>query len=499
MTGAGTPTAVRRYVQRPLGTSILLLALVSTLWGLARRDSLRQEADYARGFAVDVRVAASYDGGELVPVRYRHPLTGVTEADVARWSIDPPDPGSTVRALADRNDPGDLLLAGDDYPLTTLAELGLGLTVALVPVATTLLRRRAVGRLRGLMASDRPTLALQASISGTWPGGRRARLHLYPADARSGARPLCSIPLLTSHGLPAGGAFAVEAKGSPRPLGRVAVRHGDDVLWPRGRASSRTAPEPMPVPIGVPAFAPEDARPAVLVGSWLRYAARGLLAAGAALVIVGVTAAVTLVHWRRAVDLERHGVEVVAEITEAEVDAYTLGVTYTLPDETTSRDGRAAVELPEEWDVGDRYPAVVDPDAPGRLRLLTEPYDPRAPIIWSTLPAAVALPWVGWSIRRWRSQRRAAAGPWIAADAWIVGQRSSPTYGAVVEVAVARPGTTVPSCLVRLPADRWRHVASWVRGRLDLSEMTAVGDPLVVRAGSEAFATVRAARTPRWT
>jgi hypothetical protein len=500
VTAAGTPAEVRRFVRRPLDYAFLLLVLVCTLWGLARRDSLREDDDYARGFSVAVRVAPSYDGSDLVPVAYRHPLTGMTRTEIGLWSADPPEPGSAVPALADRNDPRDVLLVGDDYPVTTLAELGLGVGLALTPVVTVVLRRSAVRQLGRLMASDRPTYSLLGSISGAWPDGRRARLQLYPADARPGIPPLCSIPLLTSYGLPAGGAFPVEAKGSPRPLGRVAVRHGADVLWPRGRASSRTASEPMPAPIGVPTpFLPTDARPAVFVGSWLRYAGRGLAVAAGALGLVAVSTGITLVHWAQARDLERHGVEVIAEVIEADAGAYTLGVAYSLPNVPARREGRAAVDFPEDWDVGDRYPAVVDPDAPGRLRLLTEPYDPLAPLVWSALPAAVVVPWIVWSARRWRRQKQAAGGPWATAESWVIGNRTSPTYGRVLELAVARPGSTEPSCLIRVPPGAWIDGRQWVHGRLDVSDMTAVGDPLVVRAGDCVYAAVRAARTPRRT
>jgi hypothetical protein len=57
----------------------------------------------------------------------------------------------------------------------------------------------------------------------------------------------------------------------------------------------------------------------------------------------------------------------------------------------------APVDYPDDYEPGQKYPAVVHED--GRLvRLLAEPYDALEPIMWAAVPTAVML-W--WALRRW--------------------------------------------------------------------------------------------------
>jgi formylglycine-generating enzyme required for sulfatase activity len=51
---------------------------------------------------------------------------------------------------------------------------------------------------------------------------------------------------------------------------------------------------------------------------------------------------------------------------------------------------------PDDYDPGQKYPAVVRADG-GRVRLLAEPYDSVEPILWAAIPTAVLL-W--WALRR---------------------------------------------------------------------------------------------------
>ena len=500
MTPARVSATVRRHTWRPVWYSVLLLAVTLLLWGSARHDGHRQQDVYADGFAVEVHVADSYDGGDLVPVSYVHPLTGRTETEVWLWRADGPEAGSDVGARVDRFDPHDVLLDTDEYPVTSVADLLLGVLLSLIPAATVGLRMFAVRRLRRLASGNGPSFAMLAAISGTWPFGRRARLHLFPLDARPGTAPLCSVPLLVSVGLPAGSAFPVEVKGSPRPLGRVIVRHGNDVLWPRVRGASLTSTVRRPALLAEPPpFPPADGAVAPPATSWIRRAAVAGAAGAGALALLVAVAAVTLVHWSQARRLEQHGVEVVAEVIEADSGGYALGVEYSLPGEDTVREGRAAVDFPEDWDLGDRYPAVVDPDSPELLRLRTVPYDPMEPVIWAALPLAAVLGFAIWLAHRSGRQRRAASGAWVNADARVLGYGTSPTYGRVVELAISRPGAAHPSSVVRVPPHPSLDWPGWIRQPVAVTQMTLVGDPLVLGYAGVVHPCVREARTPRWT
>ena len=56
----------------------------------------------------------------------------------------------------------------------------------------------------------------------------------------------------------------------------------------------------------------------------------------------------------------------------------------------------APVDYPDDYDPGQKYPAVVRKDG-DLVRLLAEPYDALEPILWAAIPTAVIL-W--WALRR---------------------------------------------------------------------------------------------------
>jgi hypothetical protein len=56
----------------------------------------------------------------------------------------------------------------------------------------------------------------------------------------------------------------------------------------------------------------------------------------------------------------------------------------------------APVDYPDDYDPGQKYPAVVREDE-DLVRLLAEPYDALEPILWAAIPTAVIL-W--WALRR---------------------------------------------------------------------------------------------------
>src|SRR5262249_46901170 len=131
---------------------------------------------------------------------------------------------------------------------------------------------------------------------------RRWRMFLYPLDAKAGADPVCAVELMWLPARPSG-AFRVEVKGQPRPFGLVAIRTGDEVWWPRGRALSSRATFPRPVPVSAmppPVANPPGnlTEPPSLLVSWL-------LRAAVIVLLAGVLAMVNLQQWNAEQKMER--------------------------------------------------------------------------------------------------------------------------------------------------------------------------------------------------
>jgi hypothetical protein len=54
----------------------------------------------------------------------------------------------------------------------------------------------------------------------------------------------------------------------------------------------------------------------------------------------------------------------------------------------------APVDYPDDFDPGQKYPAVTS-DGGRLVRLLAEPYDALEPILWAAVPTAIVLWWAG--------------------------------------------------------------------------------------------------------
>jgi hypothetical protein len=389
-----------------------------TVW-LDARGAAHDRRRLARALAVEAQVEPGRQG-RTVPVRYHNPVTDqALDIRIDVWDIARlPEPGERVPLEVDPADPEHAVLAGDRRPAT--AYVWWYVPLLAVPTLVAVLRQAGLRRAEALVAREADSFAMLGAVTPPGRLGRRSELHLYAADAAPGAAPLCSVALAATAGTPIGGpAFPVEVKGSPRPLGRVVARAGGRVLWPAGRALlAATAPHPAAVldrfdPVLDPALDAADADTDGAMGlplvPWWR-AVGFELAALAALTLAATTVtAVTVARWGAALDLQRHGTAVVAEVVDG--GTTTVGVAFEL--DGRAHAARAPVDDPGRYDLGRRYPARVDPADPGRVRLEAEPYDPVEPVVWGWLPAVATGAAV--ARRRWawrRARRVAAAGPW---------------------------------------------------------------------------------------
>ena len=242
------------------------------------------------------------------------------------------------------------------------------------------------GRQRHLAADESTAFSMLATIHH----GRLSivpRLSLYALDSGVGDRPVCTVRLadIRVDG-PKDACFPVDVKGIPRPTGLVVARCGDAVLWPRGRAlvaARHRRPERVTAP------AVHEARSVRQFLAWLAVCGLcGLL----------VTATVTIVSLHGARVTERwvaDGRRVVATIVGRNEQSVNVDV-GDADGPGAARLMAAPVDYPDDYDPGQKYPAVVRED--GRLvRLLAEPYDALEPILWAAVPTAVVL-W--WALRR---------------------------------------------------------------------------------------------------
>jgi hypothetical protein len=170
----------------------------------------------------------------VIDVTFDDPDTGATvhAAIFARSDVEPTADGRLAVEVS-RTDPTKVRLANEMR--TYLDDIGFYLAPLALPLLAWALRRRHVERTERLMRSGAPSFAMLAAVEPPGLLRRGWRLHLYPVNADADADPVCTVELVW---LPirARGAFPVEVKGEPRPFGLVAVRSGDDVFWPRGRA-----------------------------------------------------------------------------------------------------------------------------------------------------------------------------------------------------------------------------------------------------------------------
>lgn len=351
MKGADRPTAVRRWLRRPLWWGAIAVALVGGLF-FADVDAARSdERTFDQSYRVTGRVLPGWNGARDLDVAYRHPLSGVeVRASTYVWSMRllPTRVGPVLLDVS-RTNPTDVMVAGDRFPATV--NLPGYAPLLLLPFLVWLLRCWTAWKTERLMASDIVAYAMTASAQSPGILGRRWRLHLYPLDAGPSAHSVCSIPLIAP--LTTFGSIDVTVKGSPRPYGRVVARDSNGmVLWPSGRALRYQ---------GRPAAA--IARVAPMSPSRV---ARWLLVAGIALFIAGM------------VDLS-----VGADSDEVREMART--VTATITASRLRPDGRADLQITYEWDGISHTGTVLEIEPPAVGNPLIVQVDPESPDrVWST-------------------------------------------------------------------------------------------------------------------
>lgn len=213
------------------------------------------------------------------------------------------------------------------------------------------------------------------------------RLSLYPLDSDAGERPVCTIRLadIRVDG-PQDACFPVDVKGIPRPTGLVVVRCDDAVLWPRGRALV-AARHRRPGRVTEPVI--REARNVRQFLAWLAVCGVCGLVVTATVTIVCVRGARVTERW---VADGRRAVATIVGRNEQSVNVDVVAADGSGPVRLMA----APVDYPDDYELGQKYPAVVHAD--GRLvRLLAEPYDALEPIMWAAVPTAVML-W--WALRR---------------------------------------------------------------------------------------------------
>ncbi len=199
----------------------------------------------------------------------------------------------------------------------------------------------------------------------------------------------------------------VDVKGFPRSGGRVVVRHGDTVLWPRGRAllavryrwpiqldtattnanadrrANAAANWPAPEPRS-PITVPPMRRMMVQARSSLR--GRILLAAtGIGMVSTIAITTVTALNGRAVDEWTDNGVDAVATVAARPDDNSQLAVDVRVVGASNTKPMMAPVADPESYETGNAYPAVLN-ERGTEVRLRTEPYDRWTPRLWFLLP-----------------------------------------------------------------------------------------------------------------
>ena len=312
--------------------------------------------------------------------RYRNELVGQVVADLDAGGA---DEGDAVDVAYDLDDPYHIERL-DRRPRRDLRPLVIA--GALLVAAGSLAAAQWSARRQRRLAADESTAfsmlaAIHHSRLSVVP-----RLSLYALDSVAGERPVCTIRLadIRVDG-PGDACFLVEVKGIPRPTGLVVVRCGEEVLWPRGRALV-AARHPRPERVTTAAI--REARSVRQFLAWLAVCGVcGLL----------VTATVTVVSVRGARVTERwvaDGRRAVATIVGRNEQSVNVNVIDA--DGSGLRLMAAPVDYPDDYDPGQKYPAVVRKDG-DLVRLLAEPYDALEPILWAAIPTAVIL-W--WALRR---------------------------------------------------------------------------------------------------
>ena len=468
---SGRPAPVVAHLRRPFVWLPLIAAYLALAVGTSVVDARRDRQRLDRAIDVEGTLVDRNAGAGMARLRYVHPVTQqeLTLSIPVRGRERLPATPGPVSLDADPDDPEGVRFDGDAD--RAVDDLGWDLPYLAIPFLVWGRRRWGVSRTERIMAGSGPSFAMLGAIAPSGRTGRRAELHLWPLDAPAGSPSLCRLGLLATSYLPVGGSvFNVEVKGRPRPFARLVARSPDTggILWPSGAALPRSprpkpatavvVPRALPPPVAdPPPSASRVAPPWAPLGTAITILAAGclLLAAVTAVTISGLDRARTVQEGRR----------VVAEVTGVDEADSRLELTYG-PDAARST-GRAPVEFVEEFPIGRRYPATVDPNDPSRLRLAKATYDPVPPIVAGAMPALVGLVLLVRALRRWRTAvSLAGQGHWRPFEMWS-DARAAPW------AALVPPGTGLATGSARLDAT---EVATQATSARPVDALVA-GDP----------------------
>jgi hypothetical protein len=381
-----------------LGRWLTATALTVFLAGEALQSLVVQDRAHRREQVTFPHAMATLDtnlgDGELT-VDYYHPQ--VRQLISSRLTSEPDDlvrsaPGTSIDVVYDPDDPYHLHRAGSP-PRPDSGSRPALVMLALSPFLLFVLRLWSNRQFVALAASDAPTLRMFAARirlrrRWLWTGDeittrRRMRLALYPLDAPENARPACVIRVHSAVPVPLAGAFLVDVKGSPRPGGRVVLRFGEAVLWPRSRALL-TASWRRPAFVDNPISMTVPHTPSGLVTTLITIAAV-VWAIGAA--IAGVVA-VPRAHQSTAAAQNR--VTVVAEVVGQKSQGVEVRFRLAESGEFTAV---APINRPSDAPIGNVYPALAESDG-SAIRLRMAPYDWRTPVLgWGALPTLALAIW----------------------------------------------------------------------------------------------------------
>jgi hypothetical protein len=499
VTPAGRPEAVRRFVRRPLWWALLTLLALGWIFVDDTITSRHSDERFDTGPTAVAEVEDDVAGGGAVVVSFVHPELDAPIRTVAElWSVEPPpEPGTEVPIEIDRDDPTRVALAGDRRRPT--AALGFEIGLAAVPLVFFFGRVIGVRRTETLVRARGPSFSMLGALRSSGRVRPHVVLDLYPLDTAAGGTPICSVPLLHTAAAPLGRSYRVEVKGSPRPLGRVVARLGNDtLLWPRGRASWGAAPwsvDPAlprtgsPVTIAVGPMEQLD-RPK-WTNRWASFPpVLAMTLAGT--VALGLLVSVSSVFNRsQAAGADRSPIVVMGEVVDRNPGFAEITVRYRPPDADVDVDVDAVLVVDDDdlHPDGSTVALRVDPDDPANVRLASEPYNMVVPLVWGWLPAFGA----GLATGAWLSvvgrNRRAARSGWRRAAGWRLAGTDL--------IALAHPDAATASCVARLPSGSARNwpVDHGSRDAHVAGSMTP-GDAIAVRIGDRAVAAVWVAETP---
>ncbi len=407
-------TTVARWAILVLPWLIVITLLVGVTMQLGRTDLLEMVRDGGRASAT---VTSTENG--VIEVTYQNEQVGTVTTEVV---TDDAAVGDTVEIVYDRDNPFRVRPSSERVRSDlTWFLVGLATFVGLVSLA---FMQWSARRFRSL--ARRPTTAFRTrAIIHSRPRMRVPKLSLFPLDAEFGDRCLCTVRLadleaeVNEHR-----PIEVDVKGFPRSGGRVVVRHGDTVLWPRGRAllttryrwpiqldtttvnpSSRARAGADPrasaaadwpnVPPLTPIAAPPPMRPMLVQSrSWGRAWVLPALAGIGVVSTIAVTI-VTAANGRAVDEWTDNGLDAVAIVAARPDGDFQLAVDVRVVGAPETKPMMAPVADPGDYEAGDAYPAVVD-ERGTQVRLRTEPYDRWTPRLWLLVPTL----FVAWLLLR---------------------------------------------------------------------------------------------------